>query len=842
MRFFPANVLLAGTIGVSSLFLTSPAGHSQSSPNNQSPSAAQSSKITVNYPLDGSVFPPEITPPTFLFHDSNDSAKRWVVEISFLDHSPALRIDAPGPHLQMGEIDPRTGAGSELIPLTPEQASSRTWTPDSAAWGKIKQSSMNSPASISISGFADDSSNSPVSFGRVTISTSSDPVGAPIFYRDVPLMTSPHTEKGSIQPLPTSALPLIKWRLRDISKPESLTVMEGLYTCANCHSFSSDGKTLGLDVDGPQNDKGLYALVPISKNMTIRNQDVIRWKKLQENPDPAGYNPAVSRFGFMSQISPDGRFVVTSIRPPGSPVVSTTENISSVPGLSDRLFSVNFQDLRFTQVFYPTRGILAWYDRTQGKLRPVPGADDPQYVHTSAFWSPDGKYLIFSRAKARDPYPPGSTKPTHANDPNETQIQYDLYKIPFNDGKGGKAEPLLGASANGMSNNFPKVSPDGRWIIFVQCHNGLLMRPDSKLYIVPFEGGTARPLQSNTALMNSWHTYSPNGHWLAFSSKAYSPYTRLMLTHLDADGNATPAILVENTTAANRAVNIPEFVNVTPGSIESIDPQATQFYRLANNAHDLMQKNQFAEAIEVWHQALQLDPNDAWAHFTIAVALTKNDQEREAVAEFRKACALDPHQSLWFTHLGLSLANTGDMPGALASYRKALTINPANAWAEADLGTLLFETGQRQDGYQHLRKAVQLAPDFAPAHNQLGTALAKMGRMEEAVAQLQKAIALDASSVEYQFNLGFVLGLRKDDPGSVAAFQKAVQLSDGKDPRCLAALADAYEKTGHSNQAIQSAQQALDLAIQGHDLQMEKDLRVALQRYERGGSKSPSPQ
>ena len=66
------------------------------------------------------------------------------------------------------------------------------------------------------------------------------------------------------------------------------------------------------------------------------------------------------------------------------------------------------------------------------------------------------------------PVSAGRSKPTYANDPNETQIQYDLYKIPFNGGKGGKAVPVLGASANGMSNDFPKVSPDGRWIVFVR--------------------------------------------------------------------------------------------------------------------------------------------------------------------------------------------------------------------------------------------------------------------------------------------------------------------------------------------------------------------------------------
>jgi Tol biopolymer transport system component len=144
-------------------------------------------------------------------------------------------------------------------------------------------------------------------------------------------------------------------------------------------------------------------------------------------------------------------------------------------------------------------------------MRALPGADDPQFVRTSAFWSPDGKYLVFSRAQARDPYPPGAERPEHANDPNEPQIQYDLYKIPFNGGKGGKAVAVEGASGNGMSNNFPKVSPDGRWIVFVQNKNGLLMRPDSKLYIVPFAGGKARLMKCNTSLMNSWHSFSPNG-------------------------------------------------------------------------------------------------------------------------------------------------------------------------------------------------------------------------------------------------------------------------------------------------------------------------------------------
>ena len=270
------------------------------------------------------------------------------------------------------------------------------------------------------------------------------------------------------------------------------------------------------------------------------------------------------RVGFMSQVSPDGQRVVTTINDPGAGQPDYQRRKNPLD-LMQNYFVSNFKDYRFLQVFYPTRGILAWYDKAAGQLQPLPGADDPEFVHTDAVWSPDGKYLVFARAQARDAYPPGARMAERANDPNETPIQYDLYRIPFRDGQGGKAEPIAGASANGMSNSFPKVSPDGRWIVYVQARNGQLMRPDSRLFIVPAAGGVAREMRCNTRLMNSWHSFSPNGRWLVFSSKSRSPYTQMFLTHLDEDGNDSPAILIENATAANRAVNIPEFANIPPG-------------------------------------------------------------------------------------------------------------------------------------------------------------------------------------------------------------------------------------------------------------------------------------
>jgi Flp pilus assembly protein TadD len=838
MRPLSLSALMLGIVGVGSAFVvigqSTLAGSAPAQPTNAP------AKLTIDYPADGSIFPPEITSPTFLWHEEDKTATHWVVEVRFADHTPAIRIDAAGEYQQMGEIDPEAGTGDLLIPLTPEQAAQRTWKPDAASWARIKQHSAKSPATVVIKGFSGDDDIQPVSSGSVTLTTSTDPVGAPIFYRDVPLVTPPKSEAGSIQPLPASTLPLIKWRLRDISQPESRVVMEKLYTCANCHSFSRDGKTMGIDVDGPKNDKGLYALVPIEKNMAIRNRNVLRWSSFQENLDKTASSPTVKRFGFMSQVSPDGRYVITSIGPRNNGNLHQNERPDFAPGLLDRLFSTNYRSIEFLQVFYPTRGILAWYDQQTQKLRPLPGADDPNFVQTSAFWSPDGKYLVYSRAVARDPYPPGAEKPAYANDPREPQVQYDLYRIPFNEGKGGKAEPVAGASANGMSNDFPKVSPDGRWIIFVENHNGLLMRPDSRLYIIPASGGKARLMHCNTPRMNSWHSFSPNGKWLAFSSKGRSPYTQLMLTHIDANGNDSPAILVDNSTAANRAVNIPEFVNIPKDGIDKIDPQAAEVYHAITLGFELSEKGQWDDASAEWRKGLEVDPDNAEVHFLLAGSLTANKQESEAVEQYKRACELEPNHADWYAQWASSQLLNGDTDGALANFQKALQIDPSSAGVEAEYGAALFDNEQSAEGLEHMQKAVDMMPDFARAHSYLGTALAKMGRIQEATEQLQTAVNLSPESAEYEFNLGFVRKLGADYHGAAVAFEKSVELSHSSDELCLAALAEVYDKLGRTPDAMAAAQKALDLAVAQQDERGAEELRRAMEHLRQEAVQAPN--
>jgi tetratricopeptide (TPR) repeat protein len=746
----------------------------------ETPASAALWPISVDYPEDGSIFPPGITPPTFIWRDG--VASSWAIEIRFADRSPTLQAESKGERMRLGDIDPDCIAETNEPPrLNAQQAASWVWQPDAATWKTMQAHSVLAPATLVVTGRKEDGQS--VSGAQISFTTSVDPVGAPIFYRDVPLMPS-EGANGTVQPLSPSLIHLIRWRLKDISTAESRTVLTNMPTCANCHSFSADGKTMGIDVDGPANDKGLYAIVPIQRQISIENKNIVQW-----NTDGVA---GKVRVGFMSQVSPDGRYIVSTF------AGSSSEDISNT------YYVTNFKDYRFLQVFYPTRGILEWYVRDTGKRQPLPGADDPHFVQTDGVWSPDGKWIVFARAVAQDPYPLGQKKAVRANDPNETQIQYDLYRVPFNDGRGGTPEPIAGASNNGMSNNFPKVSPDGRWIVFVQCRNGQLMRPDSQLYIVPFEGGKARRLRANTPTMNSWHSFSPNGRWLVFSSKARSPYTQMYLTHIDPEGNSSPAILVDNTTAANRAVNLPEFVNIAPGGMEQINVPAVEQYRLMDQAMQLEEKGENDKALASWKNAVTLDPTNAKAQNGLGISLYVHGEKDEA-----------------FTHL-----------------REAVHINPLAVDNHYVLGKFLLEQGRPNEALAEFQTAETIRQHYLPGEVGLATAFEALGNDQEALTHWRKAHAIDPSNLSATLGTAWLLatapnGAVRNGREALTLAQSADSAQATDDPAVLDTLAAAWAENGDFSHAASTASQALALATRKGNAQLSTAIRTHLATYQR---------
>src|ERR1019366_5128151 len=143
----------------------------------------------------------------FLWRDGGKDVIFWRIDISFGDGAAAIHATAKGDRLRIGRIDPDAPAATNEPPrLTPQLAAAHTWTPDAVTWQAIKGHSAAGAATVTITGSRADAPDRAASVGKVAIRTSRDAVGAPIFYRDVPLMPA-ELERGVIKPLGAQALP-----------------------------------------------------------------------------------------------------------------------------------------------------------------------------------------------------------------------------------------------------------------------------------------------------------------------------------------------------------------------------------------------------------------------------------------------------------------------------------------------------------------------------------------------------------------------------------------------------------------------------------------------------------
>ncbi len=461
------------------------------------------SDLSIRYPFDNALFPPEFPAPAFEWNSRIKDTSAWEVTLF-------------------------SGNKKYTVKST---TSKTTWTPEESEWDSIKILSGYDRIF-----FAVNKSGKSRPYKKISFSISPDTVGAPILYRQMPVPFI----------IAERNLDSMNYMLINIgSKNKPHVAMKGFPVCGNCHSFSADGKTIGLDLDAGLRDKGGYFISPIRDTILFNPDNFMSWSKIEKR----------RTFGLFSKLSPDGRYVVTTIK--------------------DRVVIKNFpispvENIIFSQLFFPVNGHLAIYDRQEHILKELPGADSEEYVQSNAIWTPDGKSIIFSRAAAL----PRDSNIYEINVQDEDLInqfvtrqksfKYDLCIIPFNNGNGGEAVPIRGASGNGKSNYFPAVSPDGKWLVFCQAENFMLLMPDSRLYIVPVSGGKAKMLNSNLYSMNSWHAWSPNSKWLVFASKGLSIYTDMFITHIDEDGDDGIPVLLEKARVPYKVINYPEFLNSKP--------------------------------------------------------------------------------------------------------------------------------------------------------------------------------------------------------------------------------------------------------------------------------------
>lgn len=189
---------------------------------------------------------------------------------------------------------------------------------------------------------------------------------------------------------------------------------------------------------------------------------------------------------------------------------------------------------------YDSASDVVVYDVDRHEITWSPLTRSEDSFETFPTFSPDGRSLYFCSAKAVAPMPQEYSK-----------VKYSLCRIGFNPEDasfGEKVDTIYNGPMNGKSVSFPRISPDGRFLVFTlqEYGNFSIWHKDADLWVADLASGEAFPLEAaNSEDVDSYHSWSGNSRWLVFSSRRMDGlYTRPFFCHIDGNGQASKPFLL----------------------------------------------------------------------------------------------------------------------------------------------------------------------------------------------------------------------------------------------------------------------------------------------------------
>lgn len=207
---------------------------------------------------------------------------------------------------------------------------------------------------------------------------------------------------------------------------------------------------------------------------------------------------------------------------------------------------------------------LSYFHVDDRSSKSVPRASDEQRLETYPNWSPDGRYLYYCSA------PFLWTDRDHCPPERYAEVKYDLMRIGYDIAadRWGEPETVLSADETGLSILLPRVSPDGKFLLFCMCRYGCfpVFQPSSDLYLMDLADSTYRRLEINSEFSESYHSWSSNSRWIAFSSRRQGGFfTRCYFSYVDETGRVDkPFVLPQRDPAFYdafiKSISVPELV------------------------------------------------------------------------------------------------------------------------------------------------------------------------------------------------------------------------------------------------------------------------------------------
>ena len=216
---------------------------------------------------------------------------------------------------------------------------------------------------------------------------------------------------------------------------------------------------------------------------------------------------------------------------------------------------------------YDTTSDLIAYDVMKNEVTNI--ENDPDELEVFPFWAPDGKHVYYCSAHFE--YPDTITNKDLYLLRHSNKVRYNIYRKSFDAATMafGPRELVFAADTLGQSATLPRISPDGRYLMFTMAPYGVfhIWHRDADLWMMDLSTLEARPTaELNSRDTESYHSWSSNGRWIVFSSRRDDGnFTRPFIAHIDENGKGTkpfelPCADPDYHRQFMKSYNVPEFM------------------------------------------------------------------------------------------------------------------------------------------------------------------------------------------------------------------------------------------------------------------------------------------
>jgi tetratricopeptide (TPR) repeat protein len=236
--------------------------------------------------------------------------------------------------------------------------------------------------------------------------------------------------------------------------------------------------------------------------------------------------------------------------------------------------------------------------------------------------------------------------------------------------------------------------------------------------------------------------------------------------------------------------------------------------RRAAAAEGYLSKNKNLQAIKAGKAAIEKDPKDAEAHYSLGKALLAENRTEQALREFKSVSRLGiegkniPETEFRQTIAGLYLQHN-ESEEALKEYLLLIKLHPENPDYFYRAGKIFGDRNRTDLAEQYLGKAVSLNPREGCYHLAFGVALYQNKKIRDANTELENALKTDPSSGQIHYYIGKVHKDAKDYAGAIPSFEKAARDQEYR-IRSLVELGSCYMSLKMVDKAVPELERAVN--------------------------------